>query len=90
MLIATVGLSLFEMPPTDKLLNGKVVKLMNMYTVPKYRRNGIAKKLLEMAIAFARENEYYKIMLNSSPMGKTLYEQFGFSLIDNEYELFLK
>ncbi len=89
-LVATVGLSLFEMPPTDKLINGKVIKLMNMYTVPKYRRKGIAKKLLEMAIAFAQENEYYKIMLNSSPMGKALYEQSGFSLIDNEYELFAK
>ncbi len=89
-LVATVGLSLFEMPPTDKLINGKVIKLMNMYTVPKYRRKGIAKKLLEMAISFAKENEYYKIMLNSSPMGKALYEQVGFSLINNEYELSIK
>ncbi len=89
-LVATVGLSLFEMPPTDKLINGRVAKLMNMYTVPEYRRLGIAKKLLEMAISFARENGYYKIMLNSSPMGKALYEQAGFSLIENEYEMFIK
>ncbi len=89
-LVATVGLSLFEMPPTDKLINGRVAKLMNMYTIPTHRRNGIAKKLLEIAISFARENEYYKIMLNSSPMGKTLYEKAGFSLIENEYELFVE
>lgn len=89
-LIATVGLSLFEMPPTDKLKNGKVIKLMNMYTLPTYRRKGIAKKLLEMALTFAKENEYYKIMLNASPMGKLLYEQTGFVLLDNEYEMYIK
>lgn len=89
-LIATVGLSLFEMPPTDKLKNGKVIKLMNMYVVPRYRRQGVAKKLLEMAFAFARENEYHKLMLNSSSMGKILYEQAGFTLLNNEYEMYIK
>jgi GNAT superfamily N-acetyltransferase len=85
-IIATAGLTLFEMPPTDKLLNGKVAKLMNMYTVPNYRRNGIATKMLEFVMEYAREHEYYKIMLNTSPMGKKLYENFGFSLIEGEYE----
>lgn len=85
-IIATAGLTLFEMPPTDKLLNGKVAKLMNMYTVPNYRRNGIATKMLEFVMEYAREHEYYKVMLNTSPMGKKLYENYGFSLIEGEYE----
>ncbi|OON98578.1 MAG: hypothetical protein ATN35_04485 [Epulopiscium sp. Nele67-Bin004] len=62
---------------------------MNMYTIPPYRNKGIAKNLLEMAITFAQENGYHKIMLNSSPMGQPLYEHAGFSLIENEYELYV-
>lgn len=85
-IIATAGLTLFEMPPTDKLLNGKVAKLMNMYTVPNYRRNGIATQMLKFVIEYTREHEYFKVMLNSSSMGKKLYENFGFSLIENEYD----
>ena len=89
-IIATAGLSLFEMPPTTKLPNGKVAKLMNMYVVPDYRKQGIAKKMLEFVIAYAKEHSYYKVMLNSSPMGERLYQNFGFHLISNEYEIYIK
>ena len=88
-IVATVGLSLFEMPPTSKLLSGKVAKLMNMYVVPSHRRRGIAKELLKFTAAYAAKNGYHKIMLNSSPMGEKLYRDFGFQLIANEYEIYL-
>lgn len=88
-IIATVGLTLFEMPPTTKLPNGRVAKLMNMYVIPAYRRQGIGKELLSRAAAYARGHGYRKIMLNSSPMGEELYRSFGFQLIPNEYEVYL-
>ena len=89
-IIATAGLSLFEMPPTTKLPNGKVAKLMNMYVVPDYRRQGIAKNMLEFVVDYAKEHSYNKVMLNSSPMGEKLYQNFGFHLIKNEYEFYVK
>ena len=88
--IATAGLSLFEMPPTTKLPNGKVAKLMNMYVIPTYRSQGIAKHMLTFVLNYAREHSYHKIMLNSSPMGEPLYQDFGFQLIPNEYEFYIK
>ncbi len=88
-IIATAGLTLFEMPPTTKLPNGKVAKLMNMYVIPAYRRQGIAKRLLEFVSDYAEKHDYHKIMLNSSPMGKNLYCSFGFQPIPNEYEIYL-
>ena len=87
--VATAGLSLFEMPPTGKLSCSKVAKLMNMYTIPSYRHRGIAHEMLKMVADYAREIGYGKIMLNSSDMGRPLYEKFGFSLIPNEYEFYL-
>ena len=89
-LIADVGLTLFEMMPTTKSPNGKVARLMNMYVAPQYRRRGIAKRLLEISVEYARENNYARIMLNPSTMGKQLYLNFGFQAMDNEYEYHLE
>ncbi len=89
-IIGTAGLTLFEMPPTEKLLNGKVAKLMNMYTVPEHRRKGVAREILDFAEQYARKNGYYKIMLNASPTARFLYEEVGFKLIENEYEYYIK
>ena len=88
-IVGTVGLTLFEMPPTSQLTNGKVAKLMNMYTTPEYRRQGIGTQMLNLAIEFLREHSYFKVMLNSSPMGREMYQKFGFSLIPNEYEYYI-
>ena len=89
-LVADVGLTLFEVMPTTKSPNGKVARLMNMYVAPQYRRRGIAKRLLEIAVEYVRENNYARIMLNPSAMGKQLYLSFGFQAMDNEYEYHLK
>ena len=89
-IIGTAGLTLFEMPPTSKLPNGKVAKLMNMYTVPAHRKQGVAKGMLDFVMDYAKEHGYYKIMRNSSPMGKPLYERAGFTLISNEYEFMIE
>lgn len=89
-LVADVGLTLFEMMPTTKSPNGKVVRLMNMYVAPQYRRRGIAQKLLETSVKYAKELGCTRIMLNPSKMGKPLYLNFGFQSMDNEYEFYLK
>jgi GNAT superfamily N-acetyltransferase len=88
-IIATAGLSLLKMPPTNKLLSGKVGKVSNVYTVPQYRNKGVAKGMLEFVISYAARNGYQKIILHSSPMGIALYEGRGFSPVSNEYELFI-
>lgn len=83
-LIATVGITLFEMMPTTKYPNGKVARLINMYVVPFYRHQGIAKELLNCAMMYAREHKIGKVMLNPSLMGKSLYENYGFQLLADE------
>ena len=88
-IIATAGLTLFEMPPTAKLPNGRVAKLMNMYVVPAQRRRGVAQALLRFVADHAAAHGYHKIMLNSSPMGEALYRSFGFTRITNEFECYL-
>jgi GNAT superfamily N-acetyltransferase len=53
----------------------------NVITDEEYRRQGLGKKLIEMAIAYAKENNCYKVLLQSAMKRKgahTFYESCGF------------
>ena len=53
----------------------------NVITDEKYRRKGIGKKLIEMAVQYARDNKAYKVVLLSSMKRKEahlFYESCGF------------
>ena len=89
-IIATVGITLFEIMPTTKHPNGKVARLMNMYVEPYYRSKGIAKELLNRVMVYAEEHHIGKVMLNPSQMGKSLYENYGFQLLPDEYAFYLR
>ena len=88
-IIGTVGITLFEIMPTTEHPNGKVARLMNMYVEPIYRHKGIAKALLNCAMMYVRENQIGKIMLNPSRTGKSLYENYGFQPLSDEYVFYL-
>ena len=88
-IIATVGITLFEIMPTTKYPNGRVARLMNMYVDPFYRNRGIAKELLNCVITYAEEHRIGKVMLNPSQMGKALYENYGFRRLPDEYAFYL-
>ena len=89
-MIATAGITLFEIMPTTEHPNGKVARLMNMYVVPFFRSKGIAKEMLNRIMAYAEEHGIGKVMLNPSQMGKSLYENYGFQLLPNEYAFYLR
>lgn len=88
-MIATVGITLFEIMPTTKCPNGRAARLMNMYVEPCYRHRGIAGELLNCVMMYAGENQIAKVMLNPSRMGKSLYESYGFRLLPDEYVYYL-
>ncbi|MDY2872377.1 MAG: GNAT family N-acetyltransferase [Eubacteriales bacterium] len=86
-IIATAGLAPFEMPPTARLKNSRVARLMNMSVLPEYRRRGAARRLLKSIADYAAYCSE-KIMLNASPMGELLYAFFRFERISGGYEFF--
>lgn len=52
--------------------------ILNMYTLPEYRRQGISTAILERLIAEAHEMGVTKIALHCSRDGEPLYRKFGF------------
>lgn len=67
-----------EMPSPDNP-GGTNGYLMNIYTLPRYRREGIGRKIVEFLLEDARSRGTEKIYLESSEVAKTLYRELGFT-----------
>jgi len=77
--VACVLLVWWVLPPNfDKFLRKRGF-VSSVYTRPSYRRQGIARQLMRLLIAGAREEGVGRLILWSSEMGRPLYEQLGFS-----------
>lgn len=78
-IIAMGGVTYYTLPPNDWCPTGKTAYIGNVYTLPAFRRQGIATRLLSLLIEEAKENMCQRILLNASDMGRPLYEKFGFA-----------
>ena len=68
----------------DESHEPEVVELYRMYVLSSYRRKGIATKLLERLVCYAREHRYHKIILSTTNAQKDafdFYQKSGFQLI---------
>jgi GNAT superfamily N-acetyltransferase len=85
-IIATSGVSIVEKPPYYGNPTGRIGIVSSMYTVPGYRRQGIAKKLLGLVVQDAKNNGCGIIHLTASDMGANLYQDFGFERNNNFFQ----
>lgn len=81
------GVSFFQVMPTYHNPSGKKAYIMNMYTKPAYRRQGIAYAMLDRLIKSARDKGVGCISLEATAMGKSLYLRYGFRPMEHELEL---
>jgi len=86
-IVATSGLVLFTRPPYDGNLSGLEAYIMNVYTIPQWRSQGIATALLKETISFVKETEAKRIWLHTNKDGKILYEKLGFISTTKEMEI---
>jgi GNAT superfamily N-acetyltransferase len=77
-IVGTSGLCFYKLPPNYSNPSGKIAYITNMYTKNKFRRKGIATKLLERIIDEAKSLNYIVIRLLASLEGKNLYIKYGF------------
>ncbi len=85
------GMVIQKIPGNFKLTNGLEGYILNMYTIPEFRKNGICDKLIDKLVNEGTELGLNKIYLHASKDGIELYRKKGFiepSL--PELELFLK
>ena len=84
--IGAGGVSFYRVMPTYHNPTGKKAYIMNMYTKPLYRRNGIAKRTLALLVEDAKKRGITSISLEATEIGRPLYEKFGFVQMKNEME----
>ena len=85
--IGAGGVSFYQVMPTYHNSSGKKAYIMNMYTAPEYRRQGIARRTLDLLVAEAKERGVLPVSLEATEMGRPLYEKYGFSAMRDEMEL---
>ncbi len=77
-IVASSGLIFFQKPPSERNLTGLEAYLLNMYTVPVWRCQGIASKLLQTLIAYAKQRQAHRIWMYATRDGRPIYERVGF------------
>ena len=78
------GISYYQVMPTFHNPSGNKAYIMNMYTRPEYRRQGIARRMLDILIRDAKARGISFITLEATLMGRPLYENAGFVAMKDE------
>ena len=81
------GVSYYSVMPTYHNPTGQKAYIMNMYTRPPYRRQGIARRTLDLLVRDAESRGVRAISLEATEMGRPLYEAYGFVPMTSEMEL---
>ncbi len=75
---ASAGLSIYHLSPKPMNIRGKYGYVSSFYTMEPHRRRGLAKRLLDEVIGYARQIELPVLKLHASPYGKPIYLEAGF------------
>lgn len=86
-IVATAAIVFYQFPPGYTNKSGRKGYVTNMYTKNAYRGQGIASTLLGKLAEEAKAAGIDKIWLGASPMGRPVYERFGFKDSPNWLEL---
>jgi GNAT superfamily N-acetyltransferase len=76
--VAGLGLWLMDWPPHMIGPGARRGNILNVYTEPGSRRQGIAGRLMAVALEWCREHGIRAVILHASQDGRPLYEKLGF------------
>ena len=87
--IGCASISYITIMPTFSHPTGRRGHIMNVYTNVSHRRQGIAKKMMQMLINDAKAKGATEISLDATEQGRPLYESMGFAASDENMVLLL-
>ena len=73
------GICIYREMPSPDNKNGLCAYLMNIYTHPMFRKQGVAKAVVNWLIEQAKQKEITKIYLETSDKARSLYSSLSFS-----------
>ena len=84
--VAVAYLLIVEMPANSALLSGLYGVVMNVYTEPEYRKQGICTKLLKDLIEYGKSRGLGRIDLSATEDGYPIYKKLGFTEKNTKYK----
>lgn len=84
--VSTAFLLIAAKPLSPRFINGKTGSVLNVYTRTSYRKKGIAMKLMQMLLEYARFEKLDYLELKSTKEGYSLYKKCGFIDDVNKYK----
>lgn len=87
--IASSGMVLRSLPPSQSCPRGREAYILNMYTVPAWPGRGLGNDLLGRCVTLALDAGCDRISLHGVPTARSMYERFGFTAIESEMRLAL-
>jgi len=76
--VATGGFNILLFPPDWENHDGKNALIVSIYTMPPYRKRGIASNILKLLVDEAQAQGCAEIRLQASAEGRVVYEKVGF------------
>jgi GNAT superfamily N-acetyltransferase len=87
-IVSGLGLWLMDWPPHMIGPGARRGNILNVYTEPPFRRQGIARQLMIVALDWCRAKGIRAVILHASDNGQRLYDSLGFEST-NEMRLLL-
>jgi len=76
--VAGGGIAIADFQPTPRSLSPKRAWIVNVYTEPASRRQGLARQVLEAILVWCRTQGLKAVFLHASDAGRPLYDSLGF------------
>lgn len=81
------GICFYDEMPSPDNRNGRCAYLMNIYVSERFRRQGVAKRIVRWLVGQALAQGVGKIYLETSEMAHRLYGDLGFNYMKNMMKL---
>lgn len=87
--VAGAGVQIRHLLPRPETLVDREALVVNVYVVPEYRQQGLARRLMRAILDWCPKQGIERVVLHPSVMGRHLYETMGFTP-SNELVLYQK
>jgi len=77
-IVAGGGIVISPWPAMPRTPQSRRATILNMYTDPVFRRQGIARRLMIAMLDWLSQEHFFEVSLHASDFGRPLYEQLGF------------
>lgn len=85
-IVAVAYLLLIEMPANARLQNGLYGEILNVYTLPDYRRKGLCSRVMQLLIKYGKNYGLGCIDLSATSKGYPIYEKLRFVEKEHKYK----